>query len=103
MLVVCRFFSLSYVHGGVDLADGLVVGGKLVDLDAIAYQLTHDLDLELVELTLGDGVSFGNDGDDVDLRGGGGSRGGGEGGKGGGGIGGSGAGGRGRGGKRGGD
>lgn len=76
---VCFSFvvsALSYVHGGVNLADGLVVGGELIDLDAVAHQLTHDLDLELVELTLGDGVGFGNDGDDVDLRGGAGVRGG---------------------------
>lgn len=39
----------------------------MVDLDPIADQLTHDLDLELVELTLGDGVSFGNDGNNVHL------------------------------------
>lgn len=42
------FSSLAYIHGSVDLTDSLVICGKLVDLDAIAHQLTHDLDLELV-------------------------------------------------------
>lgn len=60
--------SWPYVHGGVDLADGLVVRGELVYLHAVAHQLAHDLDFELVQLTLGDRVRFGDDGDDVDLR-----------------------------------
>lgn len=59
--------GLSYVHGGVDLCHRLVVGGELVDLNAVADQLTGDLDLELGQLALGDSVRFGNDGDDVDL------------------------------------
>lgn len=57
----------TYVHGGVDLADGFVVCGELVDLDPVAHQLAHDLDFELVQLALGDCVRFGNDGDNVDL------------------------------------
>lgn len=61
--------SWSYVHGGVDLADGFVVRWELVYLHAVAHQLAHDLDFELVQLTLGDGVRFGDNGDDVDLRG----------------------------------
>lgn len=57
----------TYVHRGVDLADGFVVRRELVDLDTVAHQFTHDLDFELVQLTLGDCVCFGNDGDNVDL------------------------------------
>lgn len=59
---------MTHVHGGVDLADGLVVRGELVYLHAVAHQLAHDLDFELVQLALGDCVCFGNDGNDVDLR-----------------------------------
>lgn len=46
----------TYIHGGVDLSDGLVVGGKLVDLNSIADKLTCDFELELGQLTLGDGI-----------------------------------------------
>ena len=63
---------MSYVHGSVDLSHGLVVQRELVDLDPVADQLAHDLDLELVQLTLADGVRLGDDGDDVDLQWGGG-------------------------------
>lgn len=62
---VCVF---SYIHCSVDLSYGLIIQGELVDLDAVADQLTHDFDLELVQLALADGVSFGNDWDDVDLQ-----------------------------------
>ena len=62
-------FGGTHVHGGVDAGHGLVVGGELVDLHPVAHQLAHDLDLELVELALGDGVGLGDDGDDVDLEG----------------------------------
>ena len=69
---VCVCVCVSHVHGGVDLSHGLVVQGELVDLDPVADQLAHDLDLELVQLTLADGVRLGDDGDDVDLQWGGG-------------------------------
>lgn len=59
---------MTYVHGGVDLADGFIVCWKLIYLDTVAHQLTHYLYFELMELTLGDCVCFGNDGNDVDLR-----------------------------------
>lgn len=59
--------GLSYVHGGVDLCHRLVVDGELVDQNTVADQLTGDLDLELGQLAFGDGVWFGDDGDDVDL------------------------------------
>jgi hypothetical protein len=57
----------THVHDCINLGDSLVIGGKLVDLDSVADQLTHDLDFELVELALGDGVSLGNDGDYIHL------------------------------------
>lgn len=57
----------TYVHGGVDLTDGFVVCWELVDLDTVAHQFAHDLDFELVQLTLGDCVCFGNNGDNIDL------------------------------------
>lgn len=60
--------SVTHIHHRVDLSHGLVVRGELVDLHPIADQLAHDLDLELVQLALGDGVCFGNDGDDVHLE-----------------------------------
>lgn len=59
---------MAYVHGGVDLTDGLVVRGELVNLDAVAHQLAHYLYFEFVELALGDCVCFGNDGNDVHLK-----------------------------------
>lgn len=65
-------FTTTYVHGGVDLADGFVVCWELIYLDAVAHQLAHNLDFEFVEFALGDGISFGNDGNDADLGGGGG-------------------------------
>lgn len=46
--------SDTHIHDCIDLCDSLVICGKLVDLDPVADQLTHDLDLELVELALGD-------------------------------------------------
>lgn len=57
----------TYVHGGVDFGHSFVVQWELVNLDAIADQFTHDFDFELVQLTLTDRVSFGNDRDDVHL------------------------------------
>lgn len=65
-------FSLAseatYVHGGVDLSDGLVVGGELVDLNSVADQLAGDLELELGQLALGDGVRLGDDWNDIYLQ-----------------------------------
>lgn len=60
--------ELTYVHGGVDLTDGLIVCRELIYLHTVAHQLTHNLYFEFVELTLGDCVGFGNDGDYIDLR-----------------------------------
>lgn len=62
-----REVAFPHVHGGVDLGHGLVVQGELVDLDPVADQLAHDLDLKLVQLALADGVSFGDDRDNVHL------------------------------------
>lgn len=64
-----RPVSNAHIHDCVNLGHSLVVSGKLVDLNPVADQLAHDLDLELVELTLGDGVSLGNDGNNVHLPG----------------------------------
>lgn len=58
----------AYIHSSVDLSDSLIIQGELVDLDAVADQLAHDFDLELVQLALTDGVSFGDHWDDVHLR-----------------------------------
>lgn len=58
----------TYVHGGVDLSDGLVIGGELVDLNSIADQLAGDLELELGQLALGDGVRLGDDWNDIYLQ-----------------------------------
>lgn len=59
----------AHIHDCVNLCNSLVIRGKLVDLDPVADQLAHDLDLELVELALGDGVSLGDDGNNVHLPG----------------------------------
>lgn len=59
----------AHIHNCVNLSNSLVISGKLVDLNPIADQLAHDLDLELVELTLGNSVSLGNDGNNVHLSG----------------------------------
>lgn len=45
-----------YVHGGVDLGHGFVIGGELVDLHSVADQLTGDFDFELGQLTLRDSI-----------------------------------------------
>lgn len=57
----------SYIHSSVDFGYSLIVQRELVDLDSVADKLTHDFDLELVQLALTDGVGFGDDGDDVHL------------------------------------
>lgn len=64
-MCVCVF---PYIHCCVDLSYGLIIQGELVDLDPVADQLTHDFDLELVQLALTDGVRFGNHWDDVHLQ-----------------------------------
>lgn len=58
----------TYAHCGIYLGHCLFVRRELVDLDAVADQLAHDFTLELVQLVFGDGVSLGNDGDDVHLQ-----------------------------------
>lgn len=58
----------THVHGGVDLCHRFVVRGELVDLDAVAHQLAHDFNLELVQLALGNRVGFRDNGDDVHLQ-----------------------------------
>lgn len=58
----------TYAHCGIDLGDCLFIRWELVDLDTVADQLTHDFTLELVQLIFCNGVSLGNDGDDVHLQ-----------------------------------
>lgn len=58
----------TYAHCGIDLGHCLFICWELVDLDAVADQLTHDFTLELVQLIFCNGVSLGNDGDDVHLQ-----------------------------------
>lgn len=58
----------TYVHGGVDLGDRLVIGGKLVDLNSVADQLAGDLELELGQLTFGDGIRLSNDRNNIYLQ-----------------------------------
>lgn len=60
--------NVTYVHGGIDFADGFIICWELIYLYAIAHQLTHNLNFELMKLALGDCVRFGNDGNYVDLR-----------------------------------
>lgn len=63
-----RLCAFPYIHCCVDLSYGLIIQGELVDLDTVADQLTHDFDLELVQLALTDGVCFCNHWDDVHLQ-----------------------------------
>ena len=60
--------SITHVHHRVNLSNGFVVCGELIDLHTIADQFAHYLYLELVQLALGDGVCFGNNRDDVHLE-----------------------------------
>lgn len=57
----------THVHGAVYLRDSLIVGRELIDLHAVAHQLTHDLDLKLVQLALRDGVCLCNNWDYIHL------------------------------------
>lgn len=63
------FVWSSYVHGRVDFRNSFVVGWKLVYLNTVADQLTHDLDLEFLKFTFGNSVCLRDDGDNVDLNG----------------------------------
>lgn len=62
------WIEVTYIHGWVDLCHGLIVSWKLVDLDAVAHQLTCDLNFELSKFTLWDGIWFGDDRDDIHLN-----------------------------------
>lgn len=59
---------MTYVHGGIDLTDCFIISWELIYLDPVAHQLTHNLYLELMELTLGDCVCFGDNWNYVDLE-----------------------------------
>lgn len=59
--------SRTHVHGGVDLSDSFIFCGELIDLHAITDQLTHDLDLQLVQFAPVHSIRLCNDGDDVHL------------------------------------
>lgn len=59
--------SLTHVHGGVDFCNGFIVSGELVNLDAVAHELTHDLNLEFMKLGFGDCVCFRDNGNDIHL------------------------------------
>lgn len=58
----------TYTHRGIYLSHCLFIRRELVDLDTVADQLAHDFTLELVQLVFCNGVSLGNDGDDVHLQ-----------------------------------
>lgn len=68
MYDIFQCHNMTYIHGGIDLTDGFVICWELIYLDTVAHQLTHYLDFEFMQLTLGDCVRFGNDGNYVDLR-----------------------------------
>lgn len=59
----------THIHGGVDLSDSFILRGELINLHAITDQLTHDLDLQLVQFAPVHSISLRNDGDDVHLCG----------------------------------
>lgn len=65
---VCVCMCASYIHRSVDFCHSLIIQGELVDLDTIADEFTHDFDLELMQLTLTDGVSLGDHWDNVHLK-----------------------------------
>lgn len=64
----CVWWKVTYVHGGIDLTDSLIICWELIDLHAVAHQLTHNLYFKFMELALGDCVRFSNDGNYVDLK-----------------------------------
>lgn len=59
---------VAHIHSSVDFGHSLIIQGELVDLNTIADKLTHDFDLEFVQLTLTNGVGFGDHWDDVYLQ-----------------------------------
>lgn len=59
----------THIHGGVDLSNSFILCGELIDLHAITDQLTHDLDLQLVQFAPVHSIRLRNDGDDVHLYG----------------------------------
>lgn len=58
----------SHIHCGVDLRHRLIIGGKLVDLHPVAYELAGDFDFELGQLTLRDGIRLGDDWNNINLE-----------------------------------
>lgn len=65
---MCVYVCASYVHCSVDFCHSLIIQGELVDLHTIADEFTHDFDLELMQLTLTDGVSLSDHWDNVHLK-----------------------------------
>lgn len=59
----------THIHGGVDLSNSFILCGELINLHAITDQLTHDLDLQLVQFAPVHSIRLRNDGDDVHLYG----------------------------------
>lgn len=57
----------SYIHRRVDFRNSFIVCWKLVYLNTVVDQLSHDLELEFLKFTFGNGVSLCDDGDNVDL------------------------------------
>lgn len=61
--------SATYIHGGVELCDVLILRRKLVNLHSVTEQLVHNILLQNFQVVLGHDVRLRDDGDDVHLDG----------------------------------
>lgn len=61
--------SATYIHGGVELCDVLILCRKLVNLHSVTEQLVHDILLQNFQVALGHDVRLCDDGDDIHLDG----------------------------------
>ncbi len=43
IIVSGRSLMYTYIHSGVGISHRLIISGELVDLNSVAYQLTHNL------------------------------------------------------------
>lgn len=59
---------VTYIHCPIYLCHWFIICWELVDLHPITDQFTCDFNFKLGQLTLGNGIRFGNDGNDVHLE-----------------------------------
>lgn len=59
---------VTYIHHRVDFRYSIIISRELINLYSITDQFAHDLNLKLVQFTLGNSVSLSNDGNNVHLE-----------------------------------